>query len=761
MASPQIVNRRPDEGDTSVDALAPFRFGVRDTDTRADLTTVYSLAAYGRGIYAPSNGQLPAVDDVLEAAGVGVYFSTFDDAAGTTEPGNPCDQTLEVVSLTDVYRIEKSDLDGVAQEGVLFLTVDAPTRVQPCMFRAQIDLVNVNTDPFDYVTFSGFTGVLMGAAYWPENTGVFLFFVDDGTKKIVTAGPASDGIGTRPVSTTTVFDWSVKAYVYTVLVDPTVHARKVLVFVTDPDTGDETLLDEIDMDSLNEFNATVRIGALYAEDSPEKLSFLVGGDLTDQADYIDIYGIDVYDYGKVLLVGGAPTADVLLDVSATESLFAYGPDGVSTDWSTSGSPEITQTVAATKLTTTVGSEYIYRDEPDLSSGEWLVMGRLAGANSVHSGTYTSGMGLSLSDGTRAFNLTFLDDFTDRFLGIEESAAADDDIVSGYKTPSTDTDWEDGFDFVLLGSTSRDILRLYVDSDDTAAVDHTYTAAGYPAATTARLRLGFFDSASVSGDFYLAHLWLLPNCTFYEAVDATYPDAQGWTRTNSGSAVRALSAGRLEIDCATTGEYDIYSLTDATYDSTSGVAVVFRFELESWVDAGGALEPIRTEIGPVAAVQVTTGVAVQVAFTQSELGTFYIFLPGGASTYRDVLNRTATGRALSAEIDLSAPRVIHLDVKPRQYVRVYIDHNPVPVIDVDWLVYEDVVRTLPTNMPAAATVALGSLGEDTGVHGHFDFFRASPGRGYDLAITFNASESDLQDKIYGSLADLLIDVQDED
>lgn len=759
MASPEIINRRPDQDDTEVDVLSPLRFGVRDVDTRADLSSIYTLVSYGDGVYDPSVGQLPADSDVLEGADVDFYFSTFSDATPVAEPRNPVDQSLEVVSLDDVYRLEKNDLDGTLQEGIAHLTASVED-ARPITLKAKFNLTNVNVDTFSYVTFSGFTGVLMGAAYWPENTGVFLFFVDDGTKKVVVAGPATDTSGTRTVETAVVFDWSAEAYEYSIIIDPSVFGRKVWVYATDS-TGAETLLHEFSLDSLNEFLSGTRIGNRDAGTSSD-VTFLVGGDFPDMGDYIDIYEFSVLDFGLVLLVNGQPTGACIRQLRPTESIFLYGPDGPS-EWRTFGSGVVEQTAVATKITSDGGGDYFQRDEPDLSSGEWLVMGRFAAANSIHPGAYETGMALVIDDGTRKFSVTLLDDFSRNLVGIEEADATDDSTVEGYKLTGSAVDWEEAFNFTLLGSSSRDELKLFVDSDVDAEVTHTYTASGYPASGgTPGVSVGFVDSdPSLSGEFFLAHLWVLPFCTFYEAVEATYPETQGWTRANSGGSARSLVSDALRVTDDTVGEYDIYYLTDSTFDFTSGAAAVARFKLLTWVDGEGAYSPIRTEIGPVMAIRADTGVSVQLFFTQDEEGVFYAYLPGGNSDIGEVLAQSSRGRLISARVDLTEARVFFLDVKPTQWVRLYVDFEPEPVIEIPWTTYTGVVRSDPTNMPASAVVALGSLGENAGVDGYFDFFRASIGRGYDFLLAPKVDGDTLLNSIYGSLTSILIDVQDED
>lgn len=754
MASPEIVNRIPSQNDEAVASVGPFRFGVRDTDTRADLSSLDVLVTYGDGVYNPGNGSLPEQDETLAGAGVSTYFSVFDDSIARIEPNNPCDQSLALVSSVDVYRIEKSDVDGSSQEGILYLHADVEEG--PVGFSARVGLANVNVDIYDYVTFSGFTGVLLGLVYWPKRLAVYLFFVDDGTKKVVVAGPPSDDLGTRSTEVEVVFDWSTEAFNYTIVFDASPLHRTAWVCATDS-AGEETLLAEIDLDTLSPLREGVPIGGR----SSGGITCLVGGDFPDMGDYIDLYDLKVFDFGRVLLAGGNKTGACGRELSPTESVFFDGPGDIGS-WLQIGDGALTQTTAAAVLETSGGADFLYREEPDLSAGEWLVIGRMALQESVHPGTYSTGAGLEVDDGTRKIFLTLLDDFSNFFLGLEESDATDDDVVTGYKTPSEDLDWSEGFDFTLQGSASRDVVRLFLGGSPEAAIDHPYSAAGWPSSGgTPGLSVGFPTAIpDLEGKLSVGHFWLLPFCSFFEGLDSSTPEAQGWTRFTS-SASRSLDAGRLCLDCLVPGSFDIYYIGDSGLDFSSGLAVHLRFQLENWTDAEGAVNPIRTEIGPIVALRMDAGTSVQLFAVQTEEGNFYLYLPGGESDVEEVLAQSSDGRAVSALVDVSEPAELLLDVKPQQYVRLYLNRDPDPVIDIPWASYTQVVRADPPDLPSTAVVAVGSLGEDGGVEACFDFFRASIGRGYDLSLTLELDEDTLEERVYGTEASMLISLQDKD
>lgn len=756
MASPKIVNRRPDEGDTDVSLSTPFRFGVRDADTRVDLSTIYGSATFARAVYRPDE-DLPTADAVLAAAGAGLTLSVFNDASGAVNPGDPCDQTLEVVGADTVYRIEKSGVDDAPQEGMLYVTLPAQDPAQPYAAKVTLDLAFVTAASYSYTTHADFVGVVVGFIYWPENTGIFLLFRDDGTKRITVAGPAEDGIGTRPVSASVAYDWS-SITTYTIYVDPTVYARKAQVYATDT-AGEETFLAEVDLDTLNEFLPSVRMGSLYAENTPDsKVTLVFGLDGTDQGNYIDIYSFSLANYGRVLVHQGMQTGSSTVETLPSELIETIGAGGAD-EWSSQGTFLYETTSAALHITAATGPAAYSREEPDLATGEWLVIGRIAGENAVHEGTYFTGMGVRVEDGTRRIQLSLLDDFSGHTIGVDDADAAEDAVLTGYRLPADAVEWEDAFSFTLLGSLSRDALRLYVgDEDEVAAVDAAYTAAGYDASADTAATFGFTASGDYAGDFYLAHLWVFPNCTFYEPVDATYPEAQGWTRLNA-DGTRQLIADDLEIDCAVAGAYDVYYIDDATYDETSGAALIFKATVAAWTDAAGASSPVRSEFGPIALVRTST-VAAQVRFAVTDDGVAYVFLSNEDDDYLDVLAQNTAGQSISAEIDLDTAHVYLLDVKPRQYVRLYLDYATEPAIEVAWPA-SGALRELPAIVAPTAVVAWGSLDENSGVKCTFPWVRASIGKGYDMKVNLSVAGADLQSKVYGSLVDLLLDVQDED
>lgn len=755
MPAPLVINRRPDEGDEDVSISTPFRFGVRDADTRADLSTVYCAVTCARTFLVPDE-DLPS--KAVDLAAADVVFSNFDDASGAVEPGNPCDQTLVDVAGTTVYRIEKADVDGTAQEGTLFLTLDAQEERRPYSVKVRLDLAFVTATISPYAPYTDYVGVVIGFVYWPENTGIFLFFRDDGAvKRVAIVGPSTDGAGTRSVEEVAVFDWTEPA-TYTIFWDASQFGRVARVFATGDD-GEETLLAEVALSSLNTFLPSTRMGDLVAEDEPTgKVTALVGLDGSEQGNYIDVYALDFANFGRVLLYEGAQTGSSSVETTPSALIEVVGTGGAD-EWGSVGDFTEETTSAALHMTATAAPATHAREEPDLSRGEWVVVGKIAAENATHPGTYTTGMGVLVEDGTRAIRLSLLDDFARITVGIDDADADDDDTLTGYRVPAADVDWEDSVEFTLVGSLSRDVLRLYLSGEDeVAAVDVAYTAPGYTASTATALSFGVVGDGEFSGDFYLVYLWVFPNCTLYEPAAASYPDDQGWSRASSGGTRDAAGAA-LAVDCTTAGAYDVYYIDDATYDAESGAAVIFKAEVSTWTDASGAASPLRSEFGPIASIRTTT-VSAQVRFIAADDGTTYVFLSNEESDYQDVLAQNTAGRAISAEIDLSVAHVYLLDVRPFQHVRLYLDYATEPAIEAAWP-SAGTLRELPTYVPSTAVIAWGSLNEDAGVACTFAFFRGSVGRGYDFKVSLDLEEDVLVDSVYGSHLDVAIDVEDED
>jgi hypothetical protein len=758
MATPPIiVNRRPQEGDIDTNALEPFRYGLRDIETRVILGTVYSSAVYARAVYRPT--VLPLEDPVLSSENIRATFSIFNDAAGDTVPNNPADQTIETIGPDQVYRIERTTVPP--QEGFLYVSDDAQGD-NPYSAEVKLNLGITSVSTADYVTYVDFTGVIVGFIIWPENTGVFLFFRDDGTKRVTIGGPSNDGIGTRPVETTVVFDWSADIFTYKIFWDENPKRRKVIVIAVDS-AGIETVLAEFATTAFNQFLNSVVLGGFEAANPPDKVVLVVGTDGPTPGDRIDVYKADLFRFGRALVIEGGPTGSSVLDRRPNESLLVR-EEADFDEWGRAGegtlsTNPVSETILLTRLPVLDSADLFEfsRGEPDLSRKEWFLILEFTARDSQHLGTFNTGIGIDIEDGSTKHIVRLLNDFFINDIGVHNSGPLGDD--DNYFKGITPIDWTQDIRLILLGSDTKGTIRAYLVDDEEIIID----TGTYPASvvtTESKLSIGFVDlDFEYYGVLSVASFWFASNAFFYEPSEATFPEAQGWTRIFSGGT-RSITGSHLTGNYATTGEFDIYHISDPDYDEESGASIWLKGKVSAWTDEFGAVSPPRKEIGPIAFLASTT-VGVQLYFVESETGRRFVYLPRQLDDVVDVMAQNVEGARISAELDFTEFHAYQLVLKPFQHIRLYVDYSTAPAIEIPWESASIAMRTFPTNVPPTSTIAFGSLGEESGVEFDFSFVRASIGTGYDLIIRQNLAEEDLQNHVYGSEAELLTDFEDVD
>ena len=222
----------------------------------------------------------------------------------------------------------------------------------------------------------------------------------------------------------------------------------------------------------------------------------------------------------------------------------------------------------------------------------------------------------------------------------------------------------------------------------------------------------------------------------------------------------MVAGQLILEDTVLGDFDAYYLEDPDYDDESGAALVLKTAVSAWVDETGAISPPRKEIGPIVYLQSTT-VGVRLSFIETEDGTRYAFFSQELSDIGEVLSQSPDGKLLSYQIDFGEAHVYIVDLKPLKYIRLYVDYERIPVIDIPWESKGLALRARPASVPATAVIAFGSLGGAAGVSSTTSFARASTGTGYDIIAQMDFSEEQLQDHVYGSEAEVLVDFEDVD
>lgn len=756
MANPQIVNKTPADGQTSINIVDGVSFSLRDVDSRVDLATLWSSMIYAQVNYEPDD--LPLVDDDFTASAV-VRFGGFDDTPGAIEPTSSANQTIVTIGPDKVYRIERTVSSPSTERGFLLASADSRVGI-PVGVQVTLDIPTWTSAPtsFGYVTYTDFTGVMLGLIHWMRNTGVFLFFRDNaGTRRITVAGPSTDSFGTRTVEQTTILDWSADTYTYTILFDDTPGREKILVIAKDS-TGAETRLADITVSSLPEFLANVSIAGYESNLPPDMITMVLGTDGPTLGDQLDVYAADLAAFGNTTIQAGVESGAASLYLMSNDVIALDPTAGVADFWaesSTDGTITVSTDSVSIEKDTAGSHYYLGREEPDTTRQEWLLVGKISGFDITHIGTYNTSVGVDVHDGTNAYELRFLDDFIDNYVGL--FSGTDKGVLADYTFPSTNVDWETAFTFTMWGSTSRGTVRVYFSQDDDPDID-TGAYSAPTVSTDTSVRVGFLDSGAQYGAMQVEYLWTMMNVTLYEPVDTSYPEAQGWIRTNAGGS-RTNTSDRLQLNQTTAGSYDIYYITDPDYDETSGVSCFLKLNISAWTDSAGAASPSRLEYGPVLALRSDTTFA-QLHFVSAEDGTTYAFFSSSASDYLDVLSQNTAGAAISCEVDTSSDTVFLVELKPRQYLRLYINYAIDPSIEVGWDDIDTVLRAAPTNLNAAAVVGFGSLGEDSGVNVEFAWVRASLGTGYDLVTAHEASDADMGN-IYGSKADVVIDFEDMD
>ena len=735
--------------------------GLRDAETRVNLSSVFISIVYARSIYDPTTEVVPSSTSELSAV-----FSTFNDVAGAPDPRNPAAQDFD----SGLYLIERTGMDD-AEEGFVYIYESAPTN-RPVAVEATLRPTITSTTSYDYVDFPDWTGMLLGLIHWPKNSGIFLFFRDDGGssfgKYLSICGPAQDETGLRSavqVDVTT-FDWSTDTWTYRILWDDTPSHRRILVEVVSSDGSVETLLADIDATDVPTFRGSFTLGGQGA--SSGNAGLVVGNDGHSAGDRMDITSLRLFAFGRDALVGGTRISGSEVSIESSSSTFLHGDSmgwtevgtGTRTDDSDAGTITLTRDEGLDGEVFTLS-----RTEPDLARKEWMLLLTATMDNSTHPGPYNSGVGVDVDDGTDVFSLRFLDDFDSSF---KVGMLVDQSMSTGFEGyNSIDADWpNDDMQIILTGSTSKNLQMMFYTDDEAPATTGAYATSSASSGST-ELRVGFCDSDySYGGTLTITSAWLLPNVQSYESSLLSLPDAQGWSVASS--AVGDASSGRLSLPMNTIGAYYLAYFGSEGYTEETGATAFFKAQVTAWTDSSGAVSP-NGPIGPIAAILLPDAEteAVQVYLYKSSSGETFVCLPHSVSDFDEVSRQTDAGQSISATIDPSIAHVYLLEVCPRSHVRLYLDYAKTPSIDIDWSVLADVTIDLPTHLPEVdgasnpVVGAFGSLNENYGAAVQFAFARISVGTGYDISASLTLTDDDLTNHVYGGQATVFLDFSDED
>jgi len=733
--SPEVVNRRPlaDEEDVAVETL--IRLGLRDQDTAVDADSVYAALLYApttyRALFVPDD------DPVFEGEGVEQDLIVFNDTAYSPAPNTPNTTSVLTVLGEPVYRTVR---DVVGGESCLYFTapvvLDCPVGVA---VRVAIDttIPGLGYGAYSYVTWSDFTGVVIGFVYWPRATGLFLFFRDDGVNQRITiAGPATDALGTRIEFATQVFTWSAESFTYRILWDET--SGRDAVVVSAIGTTTETVLFTGTISAMYPFLGGVKIGSDY--EAADRVGLVVGTD-GPLADALDVYTAALFSFGGACVRNGLPVMDTLTTVESDAAILL-----AEVTWTESGTGTFADSTVTRTDTDASDTFTLVRDEPALFRREWVVYAGFRGVGGTHPGTYDTGMGLVIEDGASLLSLRLYDDFVTHTLGFLHGDA---DQELDYEFPATDVEWEETTSVVLSGSGVRNLVRMWANG--VLATTFGYNAVDYPVSTERRVSVGFIP-AGHTGSLDFDYFWVLTAAECFESVDGSFPEVQGWVRDSSGGA-RSWTPSLL-TDCRGVGDYDKYSRSSADFGALSGTVVVLEARVVDWV-SGSSVNPYDVAIGPIAMGTAKVVSGAQLCFTMTESGRMYAYIPAldAEATLTDVLRQTAEGRARSAEVDFTVVHTYLLYVQPLSYVRLYVDFEL--AIDIPWSTTSGF--DLPLHGLGAAYAAFGALA--TGVHVEFANVRAAFGRGYDLALGLDLTEAEKEAYVFDSEVEVYVDVED--
>lgn len=797
MASPYVENLKPGESDTGVNPEESLYFGVRDLDSRINRSSVNSIATFSKTQYLPT----------IIPGSTGTYFDVFNDALPESRPAAtvnrsideevPYDSTGDSVldsTYGPVLLVEKGVSGEATERGVLFVEADI-SDTTPVGCEIQIGIQSYTPNDSDYFADLTYSGVVAGFVYWPLNTGVFVFFKDDGgTLKIEVAGPAQDGAGTRLVSTTTDYDWSANLHApdsIRVVLDPTSRLSKVFVFITSESDGEytETLLFESSLEALGTLQAAARIGNYYAEEPPNKVVAFAGIDSGDAGDFVEIHNINVEEYGLFLVGSGqdVPTSLVSRRPSDSTVISTYSD---SQEWDR---VEVLGGVTESDTSFTIrnsdaGNAGIYKEESDLENERFLAVMQGSVRSSLHEGSFSTGVGIDIDDGSALTAVRFLDNFSSLRIGLWVGS----DLNNTDSFSSIDSDWgETTPEILIIADASQGFCHLWASEDVDVAASSLITpsiAQAYSTQSTryghATIGLGFIDSDATdlihTGDFTLSKLFVLPNFRAFvphlAAAVGNLPSSAGtwssWTSYGSATpgdfstAVVSESDPTWSIVPTSNSSYDYYSmlLTETTYlAGESGISVVAKIEVKTWTDQFGAVDSIRVPTCGIIAIDVGSGLFLQLQCIVSDTGEKYIFVSEDAQDHVEVLNQTEAGQKISALVDFTEPHTYLVSYRPGHGVQVFVDFSSLPAISLAWTEASAVKRG-SDYLSAGQTATVGVVPYSTSgesAHLEIGLIGVSVGSGFDFTTRMSVGDEILEESIYGAQANIFVDVSDED
>ena len=795
-AKPYVENLKPGETDSEVNPEGSLYFGVRDVGTRISRITVNSIATFSKTGYAPT--AIPG--------SIGTYLDVFNDALPEARPDVtaarylssdiPYDSDGDSVddsTYGPVLTIEKAVAGEATERGVLYVEADI-SATTPVGCEIQLGIQSYTTGTADYFGDATYAGVVAGFVYWPRKTGVFIFFKDDGAgnRYIEVAGPAQDGAGTRLVSTSTAYDWSTNIHApdsIRVVMDPTVRLAKVFVFITKESDGtyEETLLFESTLDDLGTLQAAARVGNYFAESPPNKVVAFAGIDSGDIGDFVEVHNINVEEYGLFLVGSGSAVSTSTATVTPSDSTVVASYADTA-EWDrTEVIGDVTETSTAFTIANAgAGNAAIYKEESELRNERFLVLMQGSVRSSAHEGSFSSGAGIDIDDGTNLTAIRFLDDFSSYRIGLWTGTSLNNTLDFS----SISSSWNETTPEILVVADSvqgfccvwvSESDSVPVSSVDTISIDQAYSSRP-TRYNYAKMGLGFVDpdvtALSHTGSFTTSKLFVLPNCRAFvpqKSVGSIPSDSGPWSSWSAhGSAtpgdfstgVTSVESPYWSIIPTSSSTYDYFSmhLTDSTYlAGESGISVVAKIKVVTWSDQFGGVKSIRVPTCGIIAIDVGSGLFMQLRCLLSDSGEKYIFVSADSQDHVEVLNQTAAGQKISALVDFTVAHTYVLSYRPGYGVQVFVDYGPVPAISIAWS-ERSAVAQASDYLSSGQTASIGAIpysAAKESAHLEVGLIGVSSGSGFDFNASISVSDEILESSIYGAEANIFVDVSDED
>jgi len=759
---PLVVNRSPAPGSAGVEVDRPIRFGVRDENTRVDLSSLQIGLAYGSVLYEPANTSLlpEETPSFLETdASREVRLESFNDWAGPSHV-DPADADASAgfldMSMPSAGPLKSHYvMSEVLEDGDGFHVEFRP------------EVVAYTTAAVPYFEDPRFTGVMLGSVSGLRNRGVFLMLCDDaGTRRVVITGPAI-GAGARQTLADVAYDWSLDT-TYLVRWNEAPAVLQVEVYVRDEASGDVQRLAAIPFSSIDTFVGNAVFGGHEPATSTRAFAiFGVDGPVGNQAAH---NSVRILPLAMSAVTAGvswhgaeiALTPDDLVELPMNVDVAEADPPWATPEIEGTFTPSTTQLVIAQDSTQGLEECYIEREEPGLlPSPGWYLRARINAALTP-SLTNHAGAAIEVCDGERQAHLGLITDFATPYFGLRLDNGVSPEQEAGYE-PATG-DWTTSRELLFISDGEAGVVDVYVDDDLVPAA--SVGRGDLPASALAHVRAGHIRPGLTQrtyGTFRIESLKYSCDLVRYEASSGALPPIAAWTLDATGPGSEAMvgdAAVFTDTGYGTAGSAGwrryIRSLPDLQPEH--GVFVEAIFSISAWSDTVGSPNPTEEPIAGGFSIDDMSDL-VRLMATQTAAGAKYVYLQGAdaASTLEAVLLQTEEGEAISAAVDWTEAHTYRLERRPGSYVRLYVDNADTPIIDVQWSDI-DLPNGAETLVPS---VVVGSSDTTRQCTSSWKAVRIGTSRGYDLSVRRSLSQEEMDEHAFDGHLNLVVEVADTD